>query len=125
MIQTSLFKTKPECTIVQNDIVGLAEHVEKLLSELSNDNEYSASKSEVFFFTSNDELQKKMGQTPFNPRLKEEIQRLQQNVNYKGVKMPVGEYTQLSGSDIRHHYDGLNSFTGVMSGDGLPITSAS
>lgn len=99
--------------------------MEKLLSELSNDNEYSASKSEVFFFTSNDELQKKMGQTPFNPRLKEEIQRLQQNANYNGVKMPVGEYTQLSGSGLRHHYDGQNSFTGVTSGDGLPITSAS
>jgi hypothetical protein len=56
MIQTSHSKTKPECTMVQGEIVELAEHVEKLLSELSNDNEYSASKSEVFFFTSNDEL---------------------------------------------------------------------
>ncbi len=78
MIQTSHSKSKPEsgCSMVQNEIVELAEHVEKLLSELSNDNEYSASKSEVFFFTSNDELQKKMGQTPFNPRLKEEIQKI-------------------------------------------------
>ena len=63
MIETSHFKSKAEASrpMVQNEIVELAEHVEQLLSELSNDNEYSASKSEVFFFTSNDELQKKMG----------------------------------------------------------------
>jgi flagellin-like hook-associated protein FlgL len=63
MIETSHSKSKSEASrpMVQNEIVELAEHVEQLLSELSNDNEYSASKSEVFFFTSNDELQKKMG----------------------------------------------------------------
>jgi hypothetical protein len=63
MIETSHSKSKAEASrpMVQNEIVELAEHVEQLLSELSNDNEYSASKSEVFFFTSNDELQKKMG----------------------------------------------------------------
>jgi len=63
MIETSQSKSKAEASrpMVQNEIVELAEHVEQLLSELSNDNEYSASKSEVFFFTSNDELQKKMG----------------------------------------------------------------
>lgn len=63
--------------MVQNEIIDLAQHVEQLLSELSQDNEYSASKSDVFFFTSNDELQKRMGQTPFNPRLKEEAQKFQ------------------------------------------------
>lgn len=82
LIQTSHEKTKPlsdpgqtnGCTMVQNEIIELAEHVEMLLSELSNDNDYSASKSDMFF-TSNEELQKKIGQTPFNARLKEEMAR--------------------------------------------------
>lgn len=92
--------------------------MEKLLSELSNDNEYSASKSDVFFFTSNDELQKKMGQTPFNPRLREELSRMQQNGDY-GKSPLVGEYTHNSG------LDGQNSYSGVTSGEGLPLNVGS
>lgn len=42
--------------MVQNEISDLAQLVETLLSELSNDNEYSANKSDVLFFTSSDEL---------------------------------------------------------------------
>ena len=64
LIQTSHTRTKAlqegsensGCWMVQNEISDLAQLVEMLLSELSNDNEYSANKSDVLFFTSSDEL---------------------------------------------------------------------
>ena len=74
--------------MVQNEIIELAEHVEKLLSELTNDNDYSASKQDMFF-TSNEELQKKIGQTPFNARLKEEMAK-QTYGDYTGAPPGVG-----------------------------------
>lgn len=99
--------------MVQNEIIELAEHVEKLLSELTNDNDYSASKQDMFF-TSNEELQKKIGQTPFNARLKEELAK-QTYVDYTGAPPGVGFQA--------HNYaNQLGSYSGVTSGEGLPTS---